>query len=87
MNKEDNATEGYTYGGDAIEEARRLSVQAKPFVEQDLPVLQRFGLSAGMRVVEVGCGAGTAAIAIAKYVQPEMKGLLHFKQSVRMICK
>lgn len=61
---------GYTYAGKPDEEAIRLAKQSVFFVEQDLPLLQRFGLKRGMSVLDVGCGAGTVTLEIAKFVFP-----------------
>jgi ubiquinone/menaquinone biosynthesis C-methylase UbiE len=61
---------GYTYGGTAHEEAQRLAGQAVSFLEHDLPVLQRFGLTAGMRVLDLGCGSGAVTVALARAVAP-----------------
>ena len=61
---------GYNYGGTPDEEACRLTRQASSFVEHDLPLLQRFGLSSGMAVLDVGCGAGKATLEIARLVFP-----------------
>lgn len=61
---------GYAYGGKPNEEAARLAKQAASFLEHDLPVLQRFGLAKGMNVLDVGCGAGTVTLEIAKFVFP-----------------
>lgn len=61
---------GYRYGGGPDKEARRLDKQATSFVEHDLLLLQRFGLSRGMRVLDVGCGSGAATLEIARTVFP-----------------
>ncbi len=61
---------GYAYGGKPEEEAARLAKQSAFFVEHDLPLLQRFGLARGMNVLDVGCGAGSVTLEIAKFVFP-----------------
>lgn len=65
-----NQTPGYTYGGKPNEEAARLAKQALYFSKYELPLLQRFGLTKGMNVLDVGCGAGTVTLEIAKFVFP-----------------
>lgn len=65
-----SSSRGYTYGGKPDEEAARLDKQSTLFVEQDLPILQRFGLTKGMHVLDVGCGAGAVTLEIAKFVFP-----------------
>lgn len=65
-----NKFTGYSYGGKPSEEAARLAKQAASFVEHDLPLLKRLGLSKGMSVLDVGCGAGTVTVELAKFVFP-----------------
>jgi SAM-dependent methyltransferase len=61
---------GYSYGGEPDEEARRLNKQAASFLEHDSPLLRRFGLSKGMRVLDIGCGSGAVTCEIARIVFP-----------------
>src|SRR5262245_5949668 len=60
---------GYVMGHDD-RERRRLSLQASILNPLSDQLLRRAGLSAGMRVLDIGCGVGELSILAARLVGP-----------------
>lgn len=60
---------GYVMGRSEAE-TRRLEAQARLYDPATRPVLEDAGLSAGMVVLDVGCGAGDVAMIAAALVRP-----------------
>ncbi len=60
---------GYVMGRSEAE-TRRLEAQARLYDRATRPVLEDAGLSAGMVVLDVGCGAGDVAMIAAALVRP-----------------
>ena len=56
--------------GHSEEELDRLSRQAQAFEPFTRQLLEQAGISAGMRVLDVGCGSGDVAFLAAKLVGP-----------------
>lgn len=56
--------------GHSDHELRRLVRQSQFFDELTAPALQRAGLRKGMRVLDVGCGAGDVSFLAARMVGP-----------------
>jgi 2-polyprenyl-3-methyl-5-hydroxy-6-metoxy-1,4-benzoquinol methylase len=56
--------------GHSAEELNRLIDQARLFGELTEDVFVRAGISAGMRVLDVGCGAGDVSFLLARMVGP-----------------
>src|SRR4029434_1821163 len=54
--------------GHSESELRRLSLQAQYWGEATLELLQRAGIGPGMRVLDLGCGAGDVSILAATLV-------------------
>ncbi len=54
--------------GHSVDELERLERQAEFFEEETEDTLKRAGLRPGMRVLDLGCGAGDVALAAAKIV-------------------
>ncbi len=61
---------GYVLGHSDGELAR-LEQQAETFSQETDDILRRAGIRAGMRVLDIGCGAGDVAMATARMVGPE----------------
>jgi len=63
------ATQQSTYAlGHSVQELERLSRQAEVFEPFTHQLLQQAGISTGMRVLDVGCGAGDVAFLVADLV-------------------
>ena len=63
------ATQQSTYAlGHSEQELERLSRQAEVFEPFTHQLLQQAGISTGMRVLDVGCGAGDVAFLVADLV-------------------
>ena len=58
VSKEHNGQKDHYVIANTDEEAKRLSHQADIFGAQTRQILERIGLSAGMRCLDVGCGSG-----------------------------
>jgi trans-aconitate methyltransferase len=56
--------------GDSTTELARLERQAAFFGDLTEDLLRRAGLVAGMRVLDVGCGAGDVSLLAARFVGP-----------------
>jgi SAM-dependent methyltransferase len=56
--------------GRSADETRRLEVQAKFYLEYTDHLLKAAGITPGMHVLDVGCGAGDATIQLARIVGP-----------------
>jgi len=56
--------------GHSQRELRRLSLQAEFWGDATLELLQRAGLAAGMRVLDLGCGPGDVTLLAARVVGP-----------------
>jgi SAM-dependent methyltransferase len=66
---EKTATQESTYAlGHSERELERLSRQAELFEPFTRQLLQQAGISAGMRVLDVGCGSGDVAFLVAELV-------------------
>ncbi|MBV9022150.1 MAG: class I SAM-dependent methyltransferase [Ktedonobacteraceae bacterium] len=69
MNQSNQSTQTYVLGSSS-EETQRLQKQAQMY----LPITQRFlqeaGITAGMKVLEVGSGAGDISLLVAELVGP-----------------
>ena len=67
MNQSNQSTQTYVLGSSS-EETQRLQKQAQMY----LPITQRFlqeaGITAGMKVLEVGSGAGDISLLVAELV-------------------
>jgi SAM-dependent methyltransferase len=70
MNERHNGQSAYLLGH-GEEELRRLISQGRYFGELTADVLRLAGLSAGMRVLDAGCGAGDVSFLAAEIVGPE----------------
>jgi len=57
--------------GHSDPELERLERQAALYAEETENVLRRAGLTAGMRVLDVGCGVGDVSLIAARMVGPE----------------
>lgn len=66
---ESGATRTYVLGHSAAELVR-LEKQAQIFADATENVLRRAGITAGMHVLDVGCGVGDVALAAARLVGP-----------------
>ncbi len=64
-----NDTSGYVLGH-AEGELQRLAMQSQYWSEVTMEVLQKSGLEPGMRVLDVGCGAGDVSLMAAGLVGP-----------------
>src|SRR5689334_6310722 len=60
---------GYVMGHDD-RERRRLSLQASILNPLSDQLLRRAGLSAGLRVLDIGCGVGELSMVAARLVGP-----------------
>ncbi len=56
--------------GHSADELERLTRQGQYWSEPTLEVLQRSGVTSGMRVVDVGCGPGDVSLLAATMVGP-----------------
>ena len=56
--------------GHTDHELSRLALQSGFYGEATVDVLRRAGIGTGMRVLDVGCGAGDVALSIARMVGP-----------------
>lgn len=56
-------------GGDSG--ARRLHILARAFLPGTLALLDRAGIQAGMRVLDLGCGSGDVTLELARRVGPQ----------------
>jgi ubiquinone/menaquinone biosynthesis C-methylase UbiE len=56
--------------GHSDRELRRLSLQAEFWGDATRELLQRAGLAAGMRVLDLGCGPGDVTLLAARLVEP-----------------
>ena len=56
--------------GDTMEELGRLQRQSELFRDPTIEILKRAGLAPGMRVLDVGCGAGDVSLIAAELVGP-----------------
>ena len=54
--------------GHTEDELKRLSVQAQYWAEISLEVLQKAEITSGMRVLDIGCGAGDLSFLAANLV-------------------
>ena len=54
--------------GDSAEEHRRLMLQSRFIDELTEPLFARAGLAEGMRVLDVGCGAGDVSLLARRFV-------------------
>src|SRR5512146_495123 len=59
----------YSMGHDAAE-LRRLEVQGRLLAPMTRDLLRHAGVTTGMRVLDVGCGGGDVAFAVAELVGP-----------------
>lgn len=67
----ETGTQQTTYAlGHSDEELERLSRQARAFEPFTRQLLRQAGISAGLRVLDVGCGAGDVAFLVADLVGP-----------------
>jgi ubiquinone/menaquinone biosynthesis C-methylase UbiE len=69
VNDQNNQGRVYVLGHSA-EELNRLIEQARLFGELTEEIFVRAGIGAGMRVLDVGCGAGDVSFLLARMVGP-----------------
>jgi len=72
--------------GHSAEELNRLIDQARLFGELTEDVFVRAGIGPGMRVLDVGCGAGDVSFLLARMVSPsgEVVGVDRSEEAVAM---
>src|SRR5712691_13549134 len=70
--------------GDSEQELERLELQAKIFAPFTRQLFEQAGISSGMRILDVGCGAGDVAFLAAALVGPngEVVGADHSAAAV-----
>lgn len=85
MNNQNKQDRVYVLGHSA-EELNRLIDQARFFGELTEEVFVRAGIGPGMRVLDVGCGAGDVSFLLARMVGPsgEVVGIDRSEQAVSM---
>lgn len=69
MHEHDESTPPYVF--ELSEEAKRLSKQGQFLAPLTRRLLEDAGMSAGMKVLEAGCGAGDVTLLLAELVGPQ----------------
>ena len=79
---------GYVLGH-SDHELERLEQQAQIFAETTEDILRRAGLKPGMRVLDVGCGAGDVSLIAAKLVGPtgSVLGIDHAAEALQVAAR
>jgi ubiquinone/menaquinone biosynthesis C-methylase UbiE len=75
--------------GHSDHELERLEQQAQIFAETTEDILRRAGLKPGMRVLDVGCGAGDVSLIAAKLVGPtgSVLGIDHAAEALQVAAR
>src|SRR5215469_17013076 len=68
MHEHNESTPPYVF--ELLEEAKRLSKQGQFLAPLTRRLVQDAGITAGMKVLEVGCGAGDVTLLLAEMVGP-----------------
>lgn len=83
QSREPTGGRGYLFGN-TTSEVRRITLQAEVLAPATSELLERAGLVAGMRVLDVGCGAGDVAL-LARHVVGPTGSVLGIDDDARIV--